>query len=98
MKSKHMTNILVATVTKEELAQIINDAVKALIPKNRSADSLNVTWLSRAEAARHLKVSLPTLDDLTKEGKLTAHRIGRSKKYELNEINQQIKNLKIKYK
>ncbi len=34
------------------------------------------TWLTRAEAAAYLKVSLPTLDRMARDGRIKRHRFG----------------------
>lgn len=42
--------------------------------------------LTRQQVARMLKISLPTLNEFTKTGKIQAHRIGSRVRYKHNEV------------
>ena len=44
------------------------------------------TWMTRAEVAAYLKVSVKTVDRRTKTGELPARRVGRSVRYLKAEI------------
>ncbi len=93
-------NITVLNLTEPELEKIVRNAVRqALEESNNHKTNHNPesVWLSRVEASKHLKVSLPTLDSLTKKGVLTAYRTGRKKRFNLKELNESISQLKIKY-
>lgn len=44
--------------------------------------------LTRQQVAERLKISLPTLNELTKSGKITGYRIGNRVRYKAPEVQQ----------
>jgi len=44
------------------------------------------TWLRPEEAAKHLRVSTPTIYRLTAQGDLPAYHFGRSRRYRLRDL------------
>lgn len=45
-------------------------------------------WLTRAEAARYLRVSVRTLDRMADAGEVTRYRLGRNVRFRLDELEQ----------
>ncbi len=43
-------------------------------------------WANKDGAAQHIGVSTYTIDRLAKAGRITAHRLGRLVRYDLNEL------------
>lgn len=82
-----MQNIQV-TIPVNDLA----DAIAAkLTPKNNSniqtgEQEAKTSFLSRIEAAKLLKISLPTLHFYTKRGLIAAYRLGRRVLYKQSDI------------
>ena len=61
------------------------DAIEALLNRPQSAPA-DDELLTREQAAEKLKVSLPTLNELTKSGKIPGYRIGNRLRYKASEI------------
>jgi len=86
---------------RTEVKEIVTEVVKQVLE-----DSLNgpdnpkpVTFLTRDEAANILKVSLPTLSKLTKEGRIKGYKIGRHIRYKSNELDSALQEIQsYKYK
>jgi hypothetical protein len=96
MESRQITLLNISQI---ELVQIVEAAVASALNNINDRSSQEKTlWLTRKEAGRHLQLSLPTLDKLTRLSLIPAHRTGRKKLYNLDELNVAIKNLKVKYK
>lgn len=84
-----MEKILLTSYTEKQLIDLIIAAFKC-IPDDKQTEKQG--WLTRHEAAKYLKISLPTLDKLTKERKIPVHKTERKKLYNLNELNQALLN------
>src|SRR6266702_3293576 len=89
-------------LTDESLRQIIAEGIQQFFSKNSiNKDFLPANeeiWLSRAEAADYLQISLPTLDKHTNQGKIPVHRVGRLKRYKKIEVSDAVSKLRIKYR
>jgi excisionase family DNA binding protein len=69
-----MTNsILIENLTIEELKTLIREVTKEEL---KNALPKETRYLTRAQVAAKLNISLPTLDKATWNGKLKAYRIG----------------------
>ena len=44
------------------------------------------TWLTPEEAAKHLRISVPTIYRLTARGELPVYHVGRSRRYRLRDL------------
>ncbi|HOX77204.1 MAG TPA: helix-turn-helix domain-containing protein [Bacteroidales bacterium] len=79
-------SILLQALTPDDAAELIADKVvlklKPLIPAEKEPDEL----LTRAETAKLLKISLPTLHDWTRTGKLQSYRISSRLRYRKSEV------------
>ncbi len=87
----HYTEERFRNEVKEIVSQAIADAVKEIdMPAAPE-------YLTREEAAKTLKISLPTLTKLTKEGRIRGYKIGRHIRYKSQELDmalQEITSLK----
>ncbi|HEY4875440.1 MAG TPA: helix-turn-helix domain-containing protein [Puia sp.] len=92
-----MGKILINNFTEEELISIIKKALNEFF-KDRDFSKADKKVLSRKEAAHYLKLSLPSLDKLTKQGKIKVSRLGRSKKYLLSDLDKAFEQLTIRFK
>ena len=67
---------------QEHLASAIEKALKNLVPKKAE-----IEYLTRKETSQRLHISLPTLNEYTKSGKLKAYRISGRVLYRKDDIN-----------
>lgn len=58
----------------------------------------NERWISARELAKHLSVSITTIHNWTKEGKLVKYKMGRAARYDLNEVNRSMEKLSLYHK
>jgi len=83
-----MTQSIIFSIPDSEVKNMIQDAVnKAFIEynlKQRQDDSTEL--LTRSETAKFLGVSLPTLNDYTKQSIIIGYRLGGKVRYKKNEI------------
>jgi excisionase family DNA binding protein len=93
-----MAKIILQTFEVSDLKKVVYQTVKKVLedfPKIQEKENLKL--LSRKDASKLLCVSLPTLHQWTKDGVVTAYRIGTRVLYKLEDINKaltQIKTLK----
>jgi len=66
--------------------------IRVIIEDNTANQTATTTpddeLLTRQQVADRLKISLPTLNELTKSGKITGYRIGNRLRYKATEIQQ----------
>lgn len=98
-----MEQIVYTTLSTEELGQLIKKYIQEGLvanTKQTTPDSFtSPVYLTRKEVATRLKISLPTLNQLTKTGVLAAYRIGGRVLYKEQEVvNSLTKILTHKYK
>ena len=63
--------------------KVLDDRLNDLIPQRKEDTPL---YLTRDEAAKMLRITLPTLNDWTKLGRIPVQRIGRRVLYALSDI------------
>lgn len=85
-----MEQIVYTSLTTNELVDLIKNCLKEELSKSIE-DSVNKrndteSYLTRKEVAQKLKISLPTLNQLTKSGILTSYRIGGRVLYNEHEV------------
>lgn len=94
-----MNDLLLSTIPYAEFQLLIANTVQTavqlatahLLPKE------NEEFLTRKQTATILGISLVTLNEWTKEGKIKGYRIGGSRvRYKRNEIEQSLLIIKIK--
>jgi excisionase family DNA binding protein len=92
-----MEQIILSGLTKEQLREMITDSFKEVFAltekqKKQIPSSLKAEkFISRKETAKLLHISLPTLHEWTKEGKLESYRIGTRILYKPEEITEAVK-------
>lgn len=87
------TNIVLISITKEELQSIIAEAVKEQLSTFFAKKPKDERLRTRKEVAKLLNVSLPTLHTWTKDGVINAIRIGDSVRYRLEDIEDALENI-----
>lgn len=88
-----MDNVVLTSIPLHELeskfAQIVEDKIKNLFAENnRKEENSRERFAMREEVAERLRISLPTLGKLTKDGILKAYRIPNSRRvsYKWDEV------------
>ena len=80
-------NIRIATIPVDQLEEIIKRVVKSVLPQQtENIKNQDVELLTRAEAAKFLRISLPTLHKITQEGGLKYYQPGSKILYSKKEI------------
>ena len=80
-----MESTILVNVSVSELTQIIADAVADQV-KHLTPPTKDPELLTRAEVAKILGISLPTLNDWTKRGIIPALRIGSRIRYKKPDV------------
>lgn len=89
---------------KTEFAQIVEDKIKNLLAENsRQEENNREKFATRQEVADRLRISLPTLNSLSKQGVLNGHRLPKSRRVvykweEVEAVLQEINSTKYKRK
>jgi len=99
---KLLTMQEIVVISIPQLQTLIVDAVNACLyirdqeqPKQAPAAlPAPDEYLTRQQAADKLMISLPTLNELTKGGKLPGYRIGNRLRYKATEIQQALTQIK----
>jgi excisionase family DNA binding protein len=83
-----MTDISIIQISKEELRNIISDAVQSELANlsNFQTHQSSDRYLTREETAELLKISLPTLDKYTEIGIIKGYRLAQSIRFKRFEI------------
>ena len=83
---------------REIISEAVREEIKTSIP-HAEKEPGNEKYLTRKETAGILRVSLPTLNDWTKTGKIKGYRIGNRVRYKRNEVSEalnQVQSLKFR--
>jgi excisionase family DNA binding protein len=83
-------SILIRNLTVDELQDIIRVIVKEEIQLASTTKKIETKYLTRQEAATLLKISLPTLNNYTKTGRITGFRIGSRVLFKLTDLEQSL--------
>lgn len=91
-----MENIFLSPITKEDLKSFISEAVKAEVQKLNTSQKVSedLDLISRKEAAKILGISLPTLNQWSKEGIILSYRIKSRVRYKKHEIEKALTKVK----
>jgi len=72
---------------EEKLAKVLEEKLKAfLLPSSTDTTVNPKEYATRKEVSERLRISLPTLNTLTKEGVLKGYRIGGRVLYKWSEV------------
>jgi excisionase family DNA binding protein len=97
-----MENLILSPIPLEQLKTVISDTIRIELSRrldNEPQARTQTELLTRKETASFLGISLPTLLDYTKMGKVVGYRIGtrvRYKRAELEQALNEIKSIKAK--
>lgn len=83
-------NIAVITIGVDELKEIMSNMLDSkltsLLAQPLNSSQSEDQLITRKELAERLYMSLPTVSELTKSGKITGYRIGRRILYKWQEV------------
>jgi excisionase family DNA binding protein len=93
------TSIILQNVTRQDLTAIIESAVSGLIKDFHPSPEVKTEYLTRKEVAALLRISIPTLHQLIKTGKLKGYRIGGRVLFNKAEVEGSLEEIEtLKYK
>jgi hypothetical protein len=87
------------SLTKSDFQDLIAETVNACLRRSaptQPEQQAPTGYLTRIEVATRYHVSLPTLNEYTKTGKVQGYRIGRRVLYKANEIEAALSPIKTK--
>ena len=85
-------NLFLSGLTPQEFQEmLINSLEQVIKPLVSAKESRSTELLTRKEAARLLRISLPTLADWTQQGNIHAIRMGRRVFYLVSDIQNALK-------
>lgn len=96
-----MQNIILQSLNINDFKKIINDVLeeKFSIYKADEKRKENITYLSRNEVAKMLRISLATLHDWSKRCIIPSYRIGNRVLYKLEDVEKSLQEVSLyKYK
>jgi len=96
-----MENLILSQIPITDLKNIISEAVKTELQNlsNSQPPKEETEFLTRHETAKILNVSLPTLNEWTKQGIIIGYRIASRVRYKKNEITDAVKQIStLKYR
>lgn len=91
-----MDQIILSQIPIQDLIELVKQAVREEL--STGLNTLQTTkqepgYLDRKEVAKLFHITLPTLAEWTKTGRVKAYRIGRRVLYKSNEIDQALKQI-----
>jgi excisionase family DNA binding protein len=92
-----MEQIILSGLTLVQFKGIITDTIKEVYEqkgqskKEVSQSAKEAKYFTRKETAKLLHISLPTLNEWTKDGTLTSYRIGTRVLYKPDEVMETVK-------
>jgi excisionase family DNA binding protein len=84
-----MREFQIISLSLDDFTEIIKKTVSDCLEKpTKSIDTIEPEFLTRLETSKILKVSLPTLSNWTKTGKIKSYRNGRNVRYKRDDVNK----------
>ena len=92
-------SIILENLTVHKLKDLISESVAEQLHKIAPPQNENTEYLTRAEVADLLRISLPTLNDYTKTGVIKGYRINGRVLYKRDEVEKSLEEIQtIKYR
>lgn len=89
-----MTNsIILQNLDTDSLRAIIGEVVAEKLQSFNPKQQPKENYITRRETAEKIRISLPTLNELTKSGRLNAYRIGGRVLYRESEIEKSLESI-----
>lgn len=96
-----MEQIFLQGISLDEFKELLIETVESRfkVQEVQSKVQSDQKYLSRAEVAKLLKISLPTLNEWTKIGHLQSYRIGNRVLYKADEVDESLSKVRtLKYR
>ena len=79
-------SILIQQASLSDIEAVVRKVLDDILDDLKLQKSDSIRLLTRTEAAKMLRISLPTLADWTRQGMIPAQRIGRRVLYAISDI------------
>lgn len=79
---------------KTEISEDVFNKISGLLEKAQTTTTPPTEFITRKQAANLLRVSLPTVNDWTKTGKIKGYRIGSRIRFKRHEIENSLAQIK----
>lgn len=89
-----MAKILFDTLELSDIKKVVEQALEEKLKEFIQPKESSLVLLTRKDTAQLLKISLPTLGEWTKNGTITAYRIGNRVLYKLNEVDEALERIR----
>ncbi len=93
MDEKHL---VVSNITVYELEEMLRKVITELLKGKVYNGKSSTRYLTREETAKKLRISLPTLTNLTNDGILTGYKIGKRILYKESEVEKSLSDVEVK--
>ena len=81
-----MEQIIVSGMSLNDLLERIGKLIDTKLNQPKPVEKNSTNFLSRQEVCKLLKITLPTLNDWSKLGRLQSYKIGNRVLYKLDEV------------
>jgi excisionase family DNA binding protein len=88
-----MKSTIIESMSVEELKKIIAETVGEVVSRISHPVQEETQYLTRVETTKLLRITLPTLNEYTKEGTIRGYRIGGRVLYKKDEIEASLKEI-----
>jgi excisionase family DNA binding protein len=90
-----MQNVILTPLTIEQLQSFINDAVKSGIEQTQPTQSTTPKLLTRKQVCDLLSITPPTLHEWTRNGTISAYKVGTRVRYKESEVIQTLQRIQL---
>ncbi|MFN3445995.1 MAG: helix-turn-helix domain-containing protein [Bacteroidia bacterium] len=81
-----MQNVILTQLSIEQLQHVINDAVQTGLAQFKPTQPEQTNLLTRKQVCQLLNITPPTLHEWTRNGTITAYKVGTRVRYKHNEV------------
>jgi excisionase family DNA binding protein len=89
-----MQQVILTPLSIEQLQNFINDAVKTGFEQTKTQEPDKTNLLTRKQVCTLLNITPPTLHEWTRNGTVTAYKIGTRIRYKENEVLKTLQRVK----
>ncbi|MBN2155277.1 MAG: helix-turn-helix domain-containing protein [Candidatus Lokiarchaeota archaeon] len=86
-------SLMIEGLSRDEFREILTEVVGETFKQHNSPQEQNTTYLTREETKELLRISMPTLNEYTKQGVLKGYRIGCRVLYNREEVLASLKEI-----
>jgi excisionase family DNA binding protein len=88
-----MEQVILTPLSIEQLQNFINDAVKIGFEQTKTQEQEQTTLLTRKQVCHLLNITPPTLHEWTRNGIITAYKVGTRVRYKQKEVFNTLKRI-----